>query len=116
MPTALAGQPALTWPIPYKNSQQTGRSPASGPGFPHVKWTHKCDSTVHAWPVLGKDGTVIVGCEKAIIGLDPEDGSLDWEFATDAQPAKYSRVGPDGTIYVCTGNVVHALTAKGKPK
>lgn len=106
----------LTWPTSYYNNLRTGRSPYDGPGTSNVKWQYEAGATSTAWSVLGKDGKVISGIQGKVICLDPEEGSLAWEFPTGESSATTCRVDDDGNIYVSAGNGVYCLTSKGKQK
>ena len=52
---------------------------------------------------LAEDGTLYIGGD-TLIALNPEDGSLKWEYdiQTTTSIAAAPAVGRDGTVYVCT--------------
>src|SRR4030042_1730312 len=99
--TARAQLVDSPWPKFRQNTQNTGRSPYSGPGEGRLKWSFPTgDSWILSSPALGVDGTIYVGSrDNHLYAINP-DGSEKWSFATgnivDSSPA----IGADGTIYV----------------
>jgi outer membrane protein assembly factor BamB len=65
------------------------------------KWEFATDSKVTATPVVGKDGTVIVGSTYGkVYGLNGQTGEKEWEFAGRGKLFWAAAVGADGTVYV----------------
>ncbi|MCB1127061.1 MAG: PQQ-binding-like beta-propeller repeat protein, partial [Verrucomicrobiae bacterium] len=64
------------------------------------------NSTGAFYPVLAADGTACVGTWTSGFGaVDLVSQSLRWQYLTPEQWDSPSVIGPDGTVYVCTGTL-----------
>ena len=56
-----------------------------------LKWRAQTLSWVESSPAVGDDGVVYVGSDDSYLyALNPDDGSVEWQFATSCAPARVS--------------------------
>ena len=81
-----------------------------------LKWDFPMDHPHH--PVLGPDGTIYVGESgqpyRRFVALTPA-GTNKWEFSPLGWESRAAVAG-DGTIYLASGNVLHALGPNGNSR
>jgi len=68
-------------------------------------------------PVVAADGTIYVGSDSqnglpSLVALNP-DGTTKWVY-TEGEPVRDPVVGTDGTIYICNGFSILAVSPLGK--
>lgn len=107
--TAVSG---ANWTTFHGNNQRTGRTAASVPSNPVVKWTYNFGGQVIGSPVIAPNGDVFIGPvwqdslqpRQYFYAIKP-DGTLRWRFETpwiDSQVIGTPAIGPDGRIYFGT--------------
>ena len=104
----------LKWPTTYRDLRRTGRCDNDGPSTNDVKWTYEAGAQTRSWSVLDMDGNVLAGFEGKLVNVDPENGSLNWDFSTAGNQATTPNVAEDGTICFSAGGSVYALTPEGE--
>jgi outer membrane protein assembly factor BamB len=87
------------WPMAGHDPQRTGRSEYRGPASPTAKWRAATPAPVTTSPVIGRDGTIYVGCADGRLRAINPDGSKKWEFATHGAVRSTPAIGADGTLY-----------------
>ncbi|MFA6112065.1 MAG: choice-of-anchor D domain-containing protein, partial [Candidatus Latescibacterota bacterium] len=104
--SAAAGDP---WLMQGHDAQRTGRSSASGPVAPQLKWSYDLASRVqdNASPVVGPDGTIYVPSEESFYAINP-DGTLRWEKTYRSGDSWRMRsapaLSPDGSTVYALGS------------
>lgn len=91
---------SLSWPLFRQGLTRTGRSPATGPATPQVRWTVETAGPIRSSPVIGPDGTIYVGSEDMHLYAVRPDGQVAYKVKTEGPVRGAPAVGPDGTVYV----------------
>ena len=101
------------WPQMRRTRYNNGRSPIEpvGSGEP---WAFETDKGIFSTPVIGHDGTILVGsADRSFYAIHP-DGTEKWRFPTGEIIDSAAAVAEDGTIYFPSGDGnIYALTPEG---
>ncbi|ADN35976.1 PKD domain containing protein [Methanolacinia petrolearia DSM 11571] len=67
-----------------------------------IKWNTTLGASVsYNSPAIGSDGTIYVGSDdKNLYAINPDDGSVKWNYSTGDKIRTSPAIGLDGTIYV----------------
>ena len=103
------------WWMFHHDAQHTGRSTATGPSSPALKWNCSTNGDVQSSPAFSANGTVYITSEDHnLYALNPATGTVKWSFATGSAIAASPAVNMDGTIYVGSWDgKLYALTDNG---
>jgi len=101
------------WPQMRRTRYNNGRSPVipAGSGTP---WAFETGKGIFSTPVIGHDGTILIGSADRIFYAIRPDGTEKWRFSTGEVIDSAAAVAEDGTVYVPSGDGhVYALDPEG---
>jgi outer membrane protein assembly factor BamB len=83
----------------HHDNQRTGRTADILRVKPDLLWSYVADSSLHASPVIGKDGAVyLAGTDGLLRAITPE-GALAWSFKAQDSIYGTPALDSDGTVY-----------------
>ena len=106
--------PTSPWPQMRRTRYNNGRSPVLpvGDGTP---WSFRTGKGIFSTPVIGHDGTVLIGSADRNFYAIRTDGTEKWRFPTGEIIDSAAAVAADGTIYVPSADGhVYALAPDGR--
>jgi outer membrane protein assembly factor BamB len=122
-PGCPPGKKTAAWPGLHNDVRHTGRTSATGPETPEIKWTFyigKLSGSYHG-VAIGADNIIYTGASEpnSLYALN-HDGTEKWQYEMGSEdyhyPAGTPAIGKDGTIYVPRlkpGNLL-AITPDGE--
>lgn len=78
-----------------------------------LKWKRQFTNLLTS-PALAQDGTIYIGNENGTLSALNPDGSENWQYRTSDKIVAAPIIDAEGSIYVCSGTLIHALNPKGK--
>ncbi len=108
-------QPGAPWPMHRHGADHSGRSPASGPNAPQVKWQFAPPGKFYQTycpPVIGADGTIYLPTDSGTMYAVGADGMQKWAANTPGHCFGSPAIAADGTIYASSASL-HALAPDG---
>lgn len=103
------------WPTTLNQPANTGRSSFAGPGQITNTQPMSIDGNMRGGPVVDAAGNIYVGSDNAKLYCLSPNGSIKWSYTSSYPFYPTPAIGPDGTIYGCSDQVV-ALTPAGSLK
>ncbi len=92
-----------SWPMYCHDTHHTGQSQYSTiTNNGGIKWKYKTDQGILSPPVIGKDGTIFVGCGNyygPLYAIYP-NGTKKWQFNTCDMIMSSPAIDENGTIYI----------------
>lgn len=89
----------------------TRQSGFKGTAAGELKWTYDSDAMfLHSSPVIGEDGTIYIGDNGKLSGLDSSlnavnpDGTLKWKYTAEDIFRSDPAIAEDGTIYAASND------------